>query len=286
MSIVILLALVAHVGYAGNDFTGALSARKLDGRLMTFLSWTAGSILYTFVAPFFLHIKFSLWPVLVLALLAVLFTTAYPIFLKSVKHGNATISGVIAGTFPMWTVLFSVIFYDDRPTFLQTLAIIVIISGVILSALHLTSKTRLHNLFNRYSLMAFIVSLMWGLGFALWKYPTEQLGWFETAYFSSVLGMIFSGILFYPALRGTVRTAVEKLYFYPVVNALTGVTATLAYSYAITRGNLSVIAPIAGSYSGLYAIMSYIKFKEPLTRLQVLGVVLTLAGVVALSVVV
>lgn len=284
--LVVILALIAHVGYACNDFSAAVASRKMDAKLLTLMSWVFGSIIYTMLAPFFLHPKFELLPMLVLGFLAVLFTVAYPVFMKSVEGGNATVSGVVAGTFPLWTVIFSIIFYNERLTGAQILASLVILAGIILSALHLTRKTRLHNLLNYHSFLAFTVSLMWGLGFALWKYPAERLGWFETSYFNSLIATVVAFVLFYPSLKGRLRKEVKRFYMYPLVNTLTGSCATLAYSYALTKGNLSVIAPIAGSYSGLYAILSYIKFREALTKIQITGVVLILVGVVALSVIV
>ncbi len=286
MITVIIFALIAHIGYAGNDFSGALGARKFGGHMMSLLSWTTGLVITTALLPFLFHNGLSVLPVFETAISGVLLAIAYPIFLKCFENGNATITGVIAGSFPLWVVILSILFLGERLTVPQTLAIATILVGVALSSLHLTRKTRLKNLFNRYSLLAFIVSIIWGIAFTLLKYPSEKLGWFEATYINGMFGAIATIIWIYPSQRGRVIATLKKFPLYPLANSMTGFGGTAALTFALTRGNSSIVAPIAGSYGGLFAIMSYLKFKEKLTKLQILGVLLIFTGVVALSIIV
>lgn len=286
MIIVVLFALISHVGFAGNDFSGALGARKFGGRMMSLLSWTTGLGITTALLPFLFHNTLYAWPVFDAAISGVLFAAAYPAFLKCLENGNATITGVIAGSFPLWVVLLSILFLGESLTVPQTLAIAAILCGVALSALHLTRKTRFKNLFNRYSLLAFFISIVWGVGNVLLKYPAEKIGWFETSYINGLSGAVLTIIWLYPSQRGKVINTFKKFPLYPLANALTGVGASAAYTFALTRGNNSIVSPIAGSYGGLFAIISYMKFKEKLTKLQILGVVLIFCGVVSLSIIV
>lgn len=286
MIIVVIFALIAHVAYAGNDLSGALGARKFGGRMMSLFSWTIASIAYTAMAPFFFHTRVTALPLIIDAISGTLLAISYPMFLKAVEKGNATITGVIAGTFPLWVVIISVLFLNERLTVPQTMAIITILLGVVLSALHLSRKTRIRNLFNRQSLLAFVVSIMWGISFSMMKYPVDKLGWFEGSYFNGLSGALVTIVWLYPKYKSKLRPVFKKHYIYPLMNASTGVAATIAYSLALERGNNSIVAPIAGSYSGLFAILSYLKFKEKLTKIQLLGVLLILSGVVALSIIV
>jgi len=286
MILVVLLALFAHVGYTLNDISGALGARKFDGKLMSLMSWVTCSAMYLLLLPFLWRGSLLLKPTLVSIFSGVLAGVAYPLFLNAMKKGNPTLVGVVAGTFPLWIVILSVIFYKEVLTGAQIVVIACIILGIILSALHLTRQTRLHTMLNKYTLHALLVSIMWGLAFAVLKYPAETIGWFKVSIVTSYAGSALSIIWLYPKLKGTVLSSFKKYYRYPVVNALTGVSATLAYNFALTRGNSSLVAPIAGSYSGLFAILSYVAFKEKLTRLQILGVIIIFGGVVVLSVLV
>lgn len=283
MIAVVLLALVAHVGYALADFSGAVGARKFSSRAMSLMAWVAGVLIYFVLAPFLLDLHFYLWPVLVAAFTGVLFAIVFPLFLIAVEKGNATLGGVVAGTFPFWIVILSIIFYDETLTYAQTGGIALIIVGIVLSALHLTRKTRLHNLLNKYTFLALLVSLLWGIGYTIYKYPVDKLGWFETGFINSIVGTITSIVWLYPKLKGKLSIIIKRHWRFPLLNALYGVTATLAYGFALTKGNSSIVGPLAGSYSGLYAILSYFKFKETLTKLQVLGVIIIVIGIITLS---
>jgi drug/metabolite transporter (DMT)-like permease len=280
----ILLSLYAHVGFAANDLTGAIGSRKLTAARMTLYAWLCGCVLMVLSVPFLFRNSLSLRPLLVNAVLALIMAIAYPLFLYTLQHGNATINGVIAGTFPIWVVLLSLLFFDETLTAVQAGCILVIFVGVILSTLHLTRRTRLHNLFSRSSLLALVVSLMWGIYFAFIRIPIEQYGWFEANVVTQVFATLASLLLLLPIIRRSKPLKFQrKQLTWPAINASAGFTSSLAYNYALTLGNSSIVAPIAGSYPGLYALASYFIFKESLTRLQVAGLLLVLSGVIGLS---
>jgi len=284
MAAVVFLALIAHVSYALNDMSGALGSRKFGGNLMSLMSWLVGIVMYIVMLPFLGGSPLYLWPSVVALLTGVILAIAYPIFLWALKHGNATLVGVVAATFPLWTVIASLFLYNETLTQTQALLIGVIMTGVILSSLHISRKTRLRNLFNRYTLVAFGVSIMWGIGFSLFKYPVDNIGWFNAGFLDSIAGTALSVAWLYPKLKGKVKPAFKKYYLYPTANAITGVVGTLAFSLALTKGNSSLVAPIAGSYGAFFAVLSYLVFKEKLNKLQIVGVIVTLIGIVSLSI--
>jgi len=284
MILVIILALIAHLGYALNDFTGALGARKFDSKLMSLLSWLTGTAIYLLIMPFFWQNSLSFWPVVVAVLSGMLAAVSYPLFLYALKYGNAALVGVVAGTFPLWIVIISLIIFKETLTATQVLVIGVIIIGIILSSLHLTRRTKFHNLLNKYTALAFLVSIMWGIAFSVLKYPVEEIGWFNVSFITSLAGSITSFIWLFPKLKTQVVPVFKKYYKFPLLNAITGVGSTMAYNYAISRANSSIVAPIAGSYGGLFALLSYFVFREKLTRVQVLGICVIVAGVASLSI--
>lgn len=280
----VFFAMIAHVGFAANDLTGVVGSRRFSGSRMSLYSWICGCFLALGAAPFLFRNPLDFWPVVAVAGLALIMAVAYPVFLYTLEHGNATINGVIAGTFPLWVVIFSLLFFGETLSARQSLAISVIFIGVALSTLHLSRRTRWHNMFNRYSLIAFGVSVVWGIYFTFVRYPVERLGWFEANFVSQFFSTAYSFILLVPIIRRSKSPKFEYAHLrWPVLNAISGFSGSLAFNYALTLGNSSVIAPIAGSYPGLFAFACYVFFREKLNKLQVVGLLLTLAGVVALS---
>ncbi|MDQ3064894.1 MAG: DMT family transporter [bacterium] len=282
----ILFSLYAHIGLATSNLAGAVGSRKISAARMSLYAWLAGCLLAAAATPFLFNTLPDLKAFVVTAFLAVIMAVAYPIFLYTLEHGNATINGVIGGTFPIWVVILSLLFFDERLSIIQAVAVVFIFAGVVLSTLHLTRRTKLKTMFNRYSLLAFLVSILWGVYFTFIRYPVEQYGWFETNVVVQFVASIFSILILMPVIRRSKPLKFKRSNLrWPAINAFFGFSSSLSYNYALTLGASSIVAPIAGSYPGLYALMSYFIFKEKLTKLQLLGLVLVLIGVITLSVV-
>lgn len=60
--------------------------------------------------------------------------------------------------------------------------------------------------------------------------------------------------------------------------------AEFAYSLGISYGQVAIVAPIAGANPTLFVLLSFLIFKDPITRQQIAGIITTLIGIVLLSV--
>ena len=59
---------------------------------------------------------------------------------------------------------------------------------------------------------------------------------------------------------------------------------TITFNYAISNGaNIAIIAPIASAYPTLYVLLAFLIFKDKITKQQILGIIITLAGIVSLA---
>ena len=227
----VILSIVAHINYAGNDLSGAIGARRMSPYKMSLLAWVMGAMLFILAAPFLFRNQLYLYPFLVNLLLSTLIAVAYPLFLITVQKGNPTVNGVVAGIFPLWTVILSVIFYGDTLSRWQIFALGLIFPGIILSALHLTRKTRLHNLFNKYSMLAILVSFIWGGVFTFFRYPVEAYGWFEASLIQQVWGAIISLVWLFPKVNSSLRQLFSKKNLrWPTVNGVTAFLSMAAYA--------------------------------------------------------
>lgn len=68
-----------------------------------------------------------------------------------------------------------------------------------------------------------------------------------------------------------------------LTNALLLTVALFAFNFALANGLTAVVAPIASSYPVLFAVLAYFVFKDRLSKQQIVGVVITLLGIVTLS---
>ena len=53
---------------------------------------------------------------------------------------------------------------------------------------------------------------------------------------------------------------------------------------AIEKGLTAVVVPIAGAYPVLFALLAFFVFKDRITRQQIVGIIITLIGIVSLSI--
>ena len=65
--------------------------------------------------------------------------------------------------------------------------------------------------------------------------------------------------------------------------AVAGGGGTVAYYIAVAHGSTALVAGIAGPYPVLFVLLSSLVFKQKITRIQNIGMIITLVGISALA---
>ncbi|OGL26178.1 hypothetical protein A3E49_02820 [Candidatus Saccharibacteria bacterium RIFCSPHIGHO2_12_FULL_49_19] len=283
----VLFAAFAHIGYGVGDVYGTFATRKLGPFIASFWITFFGVLLSAFGLVVFRDnlSDLDLNTVAVNTGLAVLLSLSYLSFLQALKIGNAPLVGTISGSFPAVSVIVAVIFFNERPSSIQVATMLVIFIGIILSSLDIGDLRKQKTHLDRVILLSLFTMLGWGIYFSVIRIPIEQYGW----YLSHYIAIIVSAIIYYllllwkrePAIRGLLgkKGLKDTLSTSILVNG-----GTFSFNYALSIGSTSVVVPIAGSYPALFAFLSFKIFKEKLTSQQIVGIVLTLVGVIALAV--
>lgn len=201
---------------------------------------------------------------------------------EGIRVGNASLVGTIGAAFAALTVILSVIFLNDRLSFFQIVSIIIIFVGLILSSTELKSLSLKKIFADKGVPYGLVAMVLWGIYWTFIRIPVRKMGWFWPTYLG-ILGIPV--ILVYMRYR---KIKVEKLpskkiAFFSFLSALLLQGATFSYNFAIMTGKTAIVAPIAGSYPVLYVILSRFVFKDRLTKQQLLGILVTLLGIAALS---
>lgn len=211
--------------------------------------------------------------------LAVGFALVWLIFNQAMTIESPPLVGVITGSFPVITVLIAVLFLGEHLAGAQLIAVCITLSGVIIASADfrqlLTKKLRF-SLGVRY---AFVSMLGYGVIFALLTYPTQQAGWFVPGYIFNAVGtMVLGGVMVAKRERFRCRN-----YRWPFASGLLSGTGTFANNAALSVGSASIVIPLAGSYPIIFVIVSRLMFKDPVSRQQAAGIVLSLVGIVLIS---
>ena len=130
---------------------------------------------------------------------------------------------------------------------------------------------------------AIVTMLLWGIYWTLIRIPIERIGWFWASY------CYYAGIIAFPLLRLVKPNPIpffkerKTLYLIILVFILT-LMANFGFNLGLTFGYSSIVAPIAGASPVVFVIISRLVFREKLTRLQGVGIILTLLGILIIGI--
>jgi len=284
----ILFAFLAYISWAVGDIVSVHLSRKLSTWSMGFWGYILRLGLYTLAIPLFTNDLHGLTPTIaVYALLVGLSTVLGQLcFYKAVRLTNPALAGTITGSWGATSILYSLIFLHEQPTMLQFVAIGVIFSGIAISIVQLLRNENILSIRliqDRGVWWALAGAALWGICGSFIKIPIAHIGWFWSTY---ALVLPFGFITLYRLIlqRKLPENPKKQHLTFPLIfYAFLLVLAESSYNIGIQLGHVAVVAAIAGSYSSLYAVLAFIIFREPLTRQQKIGIIITILGIVALS---
>ena len=282
----IIFALISYLGWGIGDIFGAIATRKIGAYSTTFWYILLQVPIFAVLVPFFFgNLQNLTIEILILNMtLGLIGTIGLVAFYEGLKVGNAALVGTIAASFAAITVLLSIIFLNEHVSFQQTLAIAIIFIGIVGSTLDVKSLISRKLIIDKGIWMGLIAMLARGIYWAFIKIPIKELGWFWPGYISVLASLPI--IWLFIKLREIKLTKLNfKGSFYPLfANAFLLGVGALSFNLAIEKGFTSIVAPIAGSYPTIFALLAWIVFKDPIARQQIAGILITLVGIVMLSI--
>ncbi len=284
----IFYALISYVTWGTGDIFSTIISRKLGAFSMTFWGALLSLLLMSFYAPFVLSdlSKLTLLIAVVNLIMSVLFLVGWLTYAQALIDGNPSLVGSIVGAYAGITSLLSVIFFKETLSSLQVLFILTILFGIVLSTLDIKSMIRTKSVVTGKGTLLAVISMV---AFAIYatfiRIPVYALGWFWPSFliYLSFLPMLFLIARF---RRITLKKPTYKNALVPmIIGTIILRTGEFTYNIAISKGLVAVVAPIAGAYITLFVPLAFFFFKEPVTKQQIVGILITICGIVALSVV-
>jgi drug/metabolite transporter (DMT)-like permease len=281
----ILFALVTHIGWGTSDIFGVISSRKIGGYSTTFWSYLVRIPLLGLYIPFDMvnARALTLNNFLVSGVLSIILLAGTTFFFEAFRGSNPSLVGTIGSAFVVPTVILSVIFFNEKLDFYQSIAIAVITVGLVVTTLDFGSLRQRSLVVDRGVMLALLAMLFWGVYFAFIRIPVEEIGWFLPSYIGFFFAPFVLLMMKMKRVRLQLPTENGALVSF-VALFLLGTAANFSYNLGISSGFTSIVAPIAGSYPILFVVLSSLLFKDPLKKQQIWGIVISLIGIVALSV--
>lgn len=282
----ILSGLAGMLGWGVYDFLGGVYAKEIGPFKSFFWSQLAGFIsAFLFIFVFTTSINI---PVLVIGLIpvaAILYSGGYLFFFKGFEIGNVSIVAATMNLWAVFTMLFAFLFMGQRLSTMQFLGVVMIIFGVVLASLHWSDLKihgfRLSSGVKEAVLGAFFFGIFWNVSEVI----SEEIGWLLTTLFVK-LGIVLFLLLFSVVAKRELalkRVALKTKYMV-VVMGIIEAGAVAIVNYGLTIGDAILITPISSALSIVTIALAIIFLKDKITKLQGIGILTAIAGIVVTAI--
>ena len=278
----ILSGIAGMFGWGIYDFLGGVYTKQIGPFKSFFWSQLAGLIstfLCLFIFPFNLDVP--LLVIILLPIAAILYSAGYLFFFKGFEIGNVSIVAATMNLWAVFTMLFAFTFMGQRLSTIQTLGVLMIISGVTLASLNWSDikkqKFQLSSGVKETVIGAFFFGVFWNIS----EIITEEIGWLLTTLFVKlgiVLFLLFFSLLIKRELAFTKATTKTKTMI--VLMGIIEAGAVAIVNYGLTIGDAILITPISSALSIVTITLAVIFLKEKITKFQGLGIITAIAGIV------
>ncbi|EKD99438.1 MAG: hypothetical protein ACD_22C00256G0011 [uncultured bacterium] len=201
------------------------------------------------------------------------------VFPYIIQKAEISLSGTVLATYPIYTIILSVLFLSERLTAFQLFGILVIIFGMFFVAKPENEKFYI----STWIIWTILGSVVIGLGdfigkVALTKY--ELNSFLLALAFGSIPSLLIFRIfdrspIKLPKLTSNFRASIIGNFIMPM--------GLLSLYTSFSKGPASLSSPVASTYPAITVVLAYLYLKEKINRNQFVGIIMVTAGVVFLG---
>jgi transporter family protein len=278
----ILSGIAGMFGWGTHDFLGGVFAKQIGSFKSFFWSQLAGLIsilLLSIVVASNIHV-----PVLIIVLFpiaAIVYSAGYLFFFKGLEIGNVSIVAATMNLWAVFTMFFAFVFMGQRLSAIQTTGVLMIISGATVASLNWSDIGKQRFQFASGVREAVLGAFFFGIFWNISQIISESVGWLLNTLFVKLGIVVFLLVFSLLAKReiGLTKTAARTKYML-VVMGIIEASAAAAVNYGLTIGDAILITPIASALSIVTIVLAIIVLKDRITKLQGLGIITAIAGIV------
>lgn len=199
----------------------------------------------------------------------------------ALSKGNLSVATVLISTYPVYTLVFSLLINNEKLLPLQIVFILITIIGTILTAFD--SDFKIKNMKNISILIPFITAIAIGLSDTLTKGIINSTSSFDFIVAIAIVQIPVALIYLLIAkqnLGKIVRELKEgvKEYKYSIIGSLLNVLGTGCLLISFNYTYASIASPLTAIYTPFVLLYSFIVLKEKINKINLCGVILALLG--------
>jgi len=278
----ILSGIAGMFGWGIYDFLGGVFAKQIGPFKSFFWSQLAGSVSVLFLALFFwTKINIPVLSIVLFPIAAIVYSAGYLFFFRGFEIGNVSIVAATMNLWAVFTMLFAFIFMGQRLSAMQTLGVMMIISGITLASINWSDirvqKFQLSSGVKEAVLGALFFGIFWNIS----EIISEEVGWLLTTLFVKFGIVLFLLIFSFLVKReiGLTKTTTRTKYTV-ILMGIIEAGAVAIVNYGLTIGDAIMITPIASALSIVTITLAIIFLKDKVTKLQGLGIITAIVGII------
>jgi transporter family protein len=278
----ILSGIVGMLGWGLYDFLGGVFAKQIGSLKSFFWSQLAGLISILLLALIFAtSIKVPILIIILLPIAAIVYSAGYLFFFKGFEVGNISIVAATMNLWAVFTVLFAFIFMGQRLTPIQTLGVLMIITGVTLASVNWNDirnqNFQLSSGVKEAVLGAFFFGIFWNIS----EIISKEVGWLLTTLLVK-LGIVLFMLIFSLLAKREIalKNTASKTMFVIAIMGIIEAGAVAVVNYGLTIGHAILITPIASALSIVTITLAVIFLKEKMTMTQGFGIIMAIVGII------
>ena len=264
------------------DFLGGVFSKQIGPFKSFFWSQLAGSISVLLLAfVFTISLNVPILVIILFPIAAIVYSAGYLFYFKGLEMGNISIVSATMNLWAVFTMLFAFIFMGQRLSTIQTLGVLMILSGVTLASLNWSDiknqRFQLSSGVKEAVLGAFFFGIFWNIS----EIISEKVGWLLATLFVKFGIILFLLIFSFLVKReiGLTKTSTKTKYVI-VLMGIIEAGAVAIVNYGLTIGHAILITPIASALSIVTITLAIVFLKEKVTKLQGLGMTTAIVGII------
>ena len=275
----IIIAIMSAVFMSGMQILLKKSYKELDPSVAFLFDMLFGLVIWIPIGFIFGATLNGVVECLIYAVISAILSEALVFY--ALSKGNLSVATVLISTYPVYTLLFSLLINNEKLLPLQIVFILITIIGTILTAFD--SDFKIKNMKNISILIPFITAIAIGLSDTLTKEIINSTSSFDFIVAIAIVQIPVALIYLLIAkqnLGKIVRELKEgvKEYKYSIIGSLLNVLGTGCLLISFNYTYASIASPLTAIYTPFVLLYSFIVLKEKINKINLCGVILALLG--------
>lgn len=281
-----IFGLIVLFGWATGDIFGGLASRKIGAPQTSFLVSIFGMVLFLpgFILESAKLTNLSLGLLLLTIVLSLFWMAGNVILNHGLKVGYPSVVATVGMSFTALVVILNSIFFNNYVGPMQWSAIGVIMVGIFVTGISVQKDELERKKLLKSIRLGIACMICWAAFFTFIKIVSDKVGWFIPLYIAIIVSAVFLWIGFKISKQNfSFKTVPLYVFGCTLASALILRASDLILNWSIQNNTVDVVGPIAGASPTLFALLSFFIFKERLKKIQLMGVIVTLVGIVMLA---